>query len=300
MAISKQSVIAMAAIVEGRWRMGEEISEGRWQREVDERRSAVADFVRRSNRLASFTSPLFVVRIAFSKYLKLNPHSTLSSPLQKLVHIVETFIRSDDDAGDRPRRSQSSFVLHLLRSRMPDTKLNFGIPSYISRLLFTKILKISPKPANPKMIDDSKIQIQFPNPASRLPPPTSRCRCRHTHLARNHRRPSAFTPSPIPSGFTSSPIPCLNSHPAVVVCRLASKLPSITTKRKKLPKALAPLTPPKKGCKVCEKAESKYKCTACFVPYCSLICFKKHKETPCDKPVHVPEIDTSIVNTITF
>ncbi|KAL4591132.1 hypothetical protein LXL04_004082 [Taraxacum kok-saghyz] len=70
------------------------------------------------------------------------------------------------------------------------------------------------------MIDDSKIQIQFPNTASRLPPPTSRCRCLHTHLARNHRRPSAFTPSLIPSGFTSSPIPCLNSHPVVVVRRL--------------------------------------------------------------------------------
>ncbi|KAL4558600.1 hypothetical protein LXL04_036801 [Taraxacum kok-saghyz] len=65
-------------------------------------------------------------------------------------------------------------------------------------------------------------------------------------------------------------------------------------KRKKVPKSLAPLTPPKKGCKVCEKAESKYKCPACFIPYCSLICFKKHKETPCDKPVPVPEIDTSI------
>ncbi|KAL4590189.1 hypothetical protein LXL04_003114 [Taraxacum kok-saghyz] len=90
--------------------------------------------------------------------------------------IFETFIRSDDDAGDRPRRPQSSFVLHLLRSRMPDTKLNFGIPSYISRLFFPKILKISPKPANPKMIDDSKIQIQFPNLASSLPPPTSHCR----------------------------------------------------------------------------------------------------------------------------
>ena len=31
----------MAAIVEGRRRMGEAISEGRWQREVDERRSLI-------------------------------------------------------------------------------------------------------------------------------------------------------------------------------------------------------------------------------------------------------------------
>ncbi|KAL4582857.1 hypothetical protein LXL04_007418 [Taraxacum kok-saghyz] len=73
------------------------------------------------------------------------------------------------------------------------------------------------------MIDDSKIQISVFK--SRLPPPASYLslslsRCRHTHLARNHRRLSAFTPSPIPSDFTSSPIPCLNSHPVVVVRRL--------------------------------------------------------------------------------
>ncbi|XP_021767445.1 zinc finger HIT domain-containing protein 3-like [Chenopodium quinoa] len=34
-------------------------------------------------------------------------------------------------------------------------------------------------------------------------------------------------------------------------------------------------------CKVCNDAKSKYKCPACLVPYCSLACFKKHKETPC-------------------
>ncbi|WOG98591.1 hypothetical protein DCAR_0417935 [Daucus carota subsp. sativus] len=39
----------------------------------------------------------------------------------------------------------------------------------------------------------------------------------------------------------------------------------------------------KKKCKVCEEADSKYKCPACLIPYCSLGCFKKHKEIPCVK-----------------
>ncbi|KVH94207.1 zinc finger HIT domain-containing protein 3 [Cynara cardunculus var. scolymus] len=54
-----------------------------------------------------------------------------------------------------------------------------------------------------------------------------------------------------------------------------------------------PKTPPKKGCKVCEEAESKYKCPACLIPYCSLVCFKKHKEISCVKPVPAPENDTT-------
>ncbi|KAG2240108.1 hypothetical protein Bca52824_091110 [Brassica carinata] len=37
-------------------------------------------------------------------------------------------------------------------------------------------------------------------------------------------------------------------------------------------------------CEICEKVVSKYKCPSCLVPYCSLGCFKKHKETPCAKP----------------
>ncbi|KAK6164314.1 hypothetical protein DH2020_001178 [Rehmannia glutinosa] len=36
-------------------------------------------------------------------------------------------------------------------------------------------------------------------------------------------------------------------------------------------------------CEVCEKAQSKYKCPSCLIPYCSLACFKKHKEIPCAK-----------------
>ncbi|KAF8006234.1 hypothetical protein BT93_K0507 [Corymbia citriodora subsp. variegata] len=38
-------------------------------------------------------------------------------------------------------------------------------------------------------------------------------------------------------------------------------------------------------CRVCNEAPSKYKCPSCLVPYCSLACFKRHKEAPCVKPV---------------
>ncbi|XP_071717483.1 uncharacterized protein [Rutidosis leptorrhynchoides] len=51
--------------------------------------------------------------------------------------------------------------------------------------------------------------------------------------------------------------------------------------------------PPKKCCKICENTESKYKCPTCFIPYCSLTCFKKHKENPCIKPAPENENDTS-------
>ncbi|KAK1943535.1 Zinc finger HIT domain-containing protein 3 [Phytophthora citrophthora] len=37
-------------------------------------------------------------------------------------------------------------------------------------------------------------------------------------------------------------------------------------------------------CAVCEAAEAKYKCPTCRAPYCSLVCCKKHKETPCEPP----------------
>ncbi|KAI7735661.1 hypothetical protein M8C21_005208 [Ambrosia artemisiifolia] len=50
---------------------------------------------------------------------------------------------------------------------------------------------------------------------------------------------------------------------------------------------------PKKECKVCEEAESKYKCPVCLIPYCSLVCFKKHKEIPCVKPVPASENNTT-------
>ncbi|XP_057455425.1 uncharacterized protein LOC130746727 [Lotus japonicus] len=37
-------------------------------------------------------------------------------------------------------------------------------------------------------------------------------------------------------------------------------------------------------CQVCNQVQSKYKCPSCYLPYCSLVCFKKHKEFPCVKP----------------
>ncbi|KAJ0251610.1 HIT-type Zinc finger family protein [Hirschfeldia incana] len=43
-------------------------------------------------------------------------------------------------------------------------------------------------------------------------------------------------------------------------------------------------------CEICEKVVSKYKCPSCLVPYCSLGCFKKHKESPCaNKPSSAAE-----------
>lgn len=35
-------------------------------------------------------------------------------------------------------------------------------------------------------------------------------------------------------------------------------------------------------CKICEIEQSKYKCPKCRVSYCSLVCFKKHKENLCE------------------
>ncbi|CAK9140820.1 unnamed protein product [Ilex paraguariensis] len=42
-------------------------------------------------------------------------------------------------------------------------------------------------------------------------------------------------------------------------------------------------------CQVCDGSQSKYKCPACLIPYCSLICFKKHKEIPCVRPESASE-----------
>lgn len=38
-------------------------------------------------------------------------------------------------------------------------------------------------------------------------------------------------------------------------------------------------------CQVCVHAESKYKCPTCLLPYCSVMCFKQHKEVPCSREV---------------
>jgi len=37
------------------------------------------------------------------------------------------------------------------------------------------------------------------------------------------------------------------------------------------------------NCEICTQKESKYKCPICSLKYCSVICYKKHKETPCNK-----------------
>ncbi|CAH9050947.1 unnamed protein product [Cuscuta epithymum] len=42
-------------------------------------------------------------------------------------------------------------------------------------------------------------------------------------------------------------------------------------------------------CGVCHESQSKYKCPNCVIPYCSLSCFKKHKEIPCEKPISSSE-----------
>ncbi|MCO5570215.1 hypothetical protein L7F22_023933 [Adiantum nelumboides] len=46
-------------------------------------------------------------------------------------------------------------------------------------------------------------------------------------------------------------------------------------------------------CKVCEDANSKYKCPTCLLPYCSLPCYKRHKETPCVKAEPLAESNGS-------
>ncbi|CAO3687353.1 unnamed protein product [Umbelopsis vinacea] len=37
-------------------------------------------------------------------------------------------------------------------------------------------------------------------------------------------------------------------------------------------------------CEVCAENPSKYKCPTCTIPYCSLNCYKKHREITCQKP----------------
>ncbi|KAF9546866.1 hypothetical protein EC957_009318 [Mortierella hygrophila] len=50
----------------------------------------------------------------------------------------------------------------------------------------------------------------------------------------------------------------------------------------------------KKICFVCNTHESKYKCPTCTQPYCSLVCYKKHKEIPCEKPAPIPEPEITV------
>ncbi|KAI9295899.1 hypothetical protein K502DRAFT_324092 [Neoconidiobolus thromboides FSU 785] len=40
-------------------------------------------------------------------------------------------------------------------------------------------------------------------------------------------------------------------------------------------------------CIICKTNDKKYKCPNCLINYCSVICFKVHKETPCIKVIEV-------------
>ncbi|CAN8230125.1 unnamed protein product [Cochlearia groenlandica] len=53
-----------------------------------------------------------------------------------------------------------------------------------------------------------------------------------------------------------------------------------------------------KTCEFCKKVVSKYKCPTCLVPYCSLVCFKQHKETPCAKPSPAEEKPASLAKEV--
>ncbi|ROW16939.1 hypothetical protein VPNG_01048 [Cytospora leucostoma] len=47
---------------------------------------------------------------------------------------------------------------------------------------------------------------------------------------------------------------------------------------------------PKKLCGICEKEEAKYKCPRCSLPYCSVACFRPHRENhPPDEPKPTPD-----------
>ena len=41
-------------------------------------------------------------------------------------------------------------------------------------------------------------------------------------------------------------------------------------------------------CAVCQERDHKYKCPTCRILYCSVACYKKHRETPCAPPPASP------------
>lgn len=47
------------------------------------------------------------------------------------------------------------------------------------------------------------------------------------------------------------------------------------------------------SCDVCKEAPSKYKCPACRTPYCSVACFKNHKDKFCQKTIPLEEVSKS-------
>ncbi|XP_044977833.1 zinc finger HIT domain-containing protein 3 isoform X3 [Hordeum vulgare subsp. vulgare] len=49
------------------------------------------------------------------------------------------------------------------------------------------------------------------------------------------------------------------------------------------------------SCEVCKEAPSKYKCPTCRTPYCSVICFKKHKDEFCQKIMPQEETNKTLL-----
>lgn len=50
-------------------------------------------------------------------------------------------------------------------------------------------------------------------------------------------------------------------------------------------------------CEICQKSSPKYKCPMCIIKYCSVICYKSHKEKgPCIKPAVQVEESKEIDN----
>ncbi|KAL5227263.1 hypothetical protein ABZP36_015528 [Zizania latifolia] len=47
------------------------------------------------------------------------------------------------------------------------------------------------------------------------------------------------------------------------------------------------------SCEVCKEAPPKYKCPACRTPYCSVACFKNHKDNFCQKTTPLEEVSKS-------
>eukprot|EP00271_Cylindrocystis_brebissonii_P020419 TRINITY_DN6749_c0_g1_i1.p1 TRINITY_DN6749_c0_g1~~TRINITY_DN6749_c0_g1_i1.p1 ORF type:complete len:191 (-),score=26.33 TRINITY_DN6749_c0_g1_i1:693-1265(-) len=45
------------------------------------------------------------------------------------------------------------------------------------------------------------------------------------------------------------------------------------------------MAPAGRKCGVCSEASFKYKCPSCALPYCSLTCYRQHKEVPCSKGI---------------
>ncbi|KAG8078377.1 hypothetical protein GUJ93_ZPchr0007g4866 [Zizania palustris] len=44
------------------------------------------------------------------------------------------------------------------------------------------------------------------------------------------------------------------------------------------------------SCEVCKEAPHKYKCPACLTPYCSVACFKNHKDNSCQRTTPLEEV----------